>query len=72
MREVSGEGRSGCPVDHSTLSQRKTVREAEPAEWRPVERGADGVWHVRGHAPTREVLRSPDTKQAGFNAELLE
>ena len=72
MREVTGEGRSGCPVDHLALSQRKTVRVAEPAERRLVEHGADGVWHVRGHASVREVLRSPDAKQAGFNAELLE
>ena len=65
-----GDG-SGCPVDHTALSQRKTTRTHEPAG-RPVERDASGVWHVRGHAQARAVLRSADTKQAGFNAELLE
>ena len=63
--------RPGCPVDHAVLSQRKTTRIYEPAG-RPVERDAGGVWHVRGHAQARAVLRSADTKQAGFNAELLE
>ena len=63
--------RPRCPVDHASLSQRKTTRVHEPAG-RPIERGADGTWHVRGHAQARAVLRSADTKQAGFNAELLE
>ena len=62
---------SGCPIDHTALSQRKTTRSHEPAG-RPVERGADGVWSIRGHAQARAVLRSADTKQAGFNAEALE
>ena len=60
-----------CPVDHAALSQRKTTRVHEPLG-RPIERGADGTWRVRGHAQARAVLRSADTKQAGFNAELLE
>lgn len=63
--------RSRCPVDHAALSQRKTTRSHESAG-SPVERGADGTWHVRGHAQARAVLRSADTKQAGFNAEVLE
>ena len=63
--------RSRCPVDHTALSQRKTTRSHEPAG-KPVERDADDVWHVRGHAQARAVLRSADTKQAGFNAEFLE
>ena len=60
-----------CPVEHSSLSQRKTTRSHEPAG-KHIERDAEGVWHVRGHAQARAVLRSADTKQAGFNAELLE
>ena len=63
--------RSRCPVDHAALSQRKTTCSHKPAGG-PIERGADGVWHVRGHAQARAVLRSSGTKQAGFNAELLE
>lgn len=74
MREVgmSGEDRGRCPVDHVALSQQKTARVVEPADSEPVELGVDGVWHVRGHAQARAVLRSADTKQAGFSAELLE
>jgi cytochrome P450 len=68
---VSNEVQGRCPVDYAALSQRKTTRSHEPAG-KPVERDASGVWHVRGHAQARAVLRSADTKQAGFNAELLE
>ncbi|MEV6929152.1 cytochrome P450 [Dactylosporangium sp. NPDC051485] len=38
----------------------------------PVERGADGVWRVRGHAAGRVVLRSTDTVQAGLGVETVE
>ncbi|GAA2641386.1 cytochrome P450 [Dactylosporangium fulvum] len=38
----------------------------------PVERGADGVWRVRGHAAGRAVLRSTDTRQAGLGVETVE
>ena len=68
---MSNEVQGRCPVDYAALSQRKTTRSHEPAG-KPVERDASGVWHVRGHAQARAVLRSADTKQAGFNAELLE
>ena len=67
----SSEALLGCPVDHAALSQRKTTRSHEPAG-RPVERDASGTWHVRGHSQARAVLRSANTKQAGFNAEVLE
>jgi len=42
-----------------------------PSTGPAVEQDKDGVWHVRSFEATREVLRSADTKQAGFNAELL-
>src|SRR3954454_23619719 len=38
----------------------------------PVQRGADGVWRVRGHAAGRAVLRSADTVQAGLGVETVE
>lgn len=38
----------------------------------PVERDADGVWHVRSFAAARKLLRSDSTRQAGFKAELLD
>ncbi len=66
------EERGRCPVDHSAFSQQKTARVVEPAAPKAAERDSKGVWHVRAHAQARAVLRSADTKQAGFNAELLE
>src|SRR5258708_28978096 len=59
-----------CPIDHSALSQQKTLRGVEPVD-RPIERDADGVWHVRGFDQARAVLRSGNTQQAGFQADLL-
>ena len=60
-----------CPVDHAALSRQKTAPIVEPAE-PAIERDADGTWHVHGYAEARAILRSGDTKQAGFKAELLE
>lgn len=60
-----------CPVDHTALRQQKTARVIEPTG-RPIEQDAAGVWHVRGYEQARTILRSSDTKQAGFKAELLE
>ncbi|HEY1012791.1 MAG TPA: cytochrome P450 [Herpetosiphonaceae bacterium] len=60
-----------CPIDHQALSHQKTARDADHSG-RPVSRDEAGVWHVRGYAQARAVLRSTQTKQAGFKAELLE
>ncbi|HEY0736734.1 MAG TPA: cytochrome P450 [Herpetosiphonaceae bacterium] len=60
-----------CPIDHSTLRQQKTAQVVEPST-PAIERDAAGVWHVRGYEPARTILRSTQTKQAGFKAELLE
>ncbi|HEY4383203.1 MAG TPA: cytochrome P450, partial [Ktedonobacteraceae bacterium] len=60
-----------CPIDHAAISAQKTTKFVElpgPA----IEQDADGVWHVRSFEAARAVLRSPNTKQAGFNAELIE
>jgi cytochrome P450 len=38
----------------------------------PVHVDADGVWHVEGYGPARAVLRSTDTRQAGFGVENME
>ncbi|HEY7349084.1 MAG TPA: cytochrome P450 [Ktedonobacterales bacterium] len=59
-----------CPIDHAAWSHQKTAREVEPTNT-PIERDADGVWHVRGYEEVRAILRSTNTKQAGFKAELL-
>lgn len=60
-----------CPVDHTALFQKKTARAAESAEAPDVERGADGTWHIRGFQEARAILRGPDTRQAGFRADLI-
>lgn len=60
-----------CPIDHSVLSQQKTIRAPAPMGV-PVERDARGVWRIRSYAAARVVLRSADTRQAGFRAELIE
>ncbi|BCL81191.1 cytochrome P450 [Ktedonobacteria bacterium brp13] len=58
-----------CPVDHHALSRQKTGRVQEPVDL-PVEYDEqEGVWHVRGFEAARAILRSGNTKQAGFNAE---
>ena len=62
-----------CPVDHSAWAWQKTAQTVKmgtsaPA---PIERDAEGMWHVRSFDAARTVLRSADTKQAGFNAELI-
>jgi cytochrome P450 len=59
-----------CPVDHAMFSGQKTARVAEP-ENAPIECDAEGVWHVRGFAEARAVLRSNYTRQAGFNADSM-
>ncbi len=64
------ESAAQCPIDHSAWSWQKTVPTA-PSKGPAIEQDKDGVWHVRSFEAVREVLRSDDTKQAGFNAELL-
>jgi cytochrome P450 len=59
-----------CPIDHSAWSWQKTVPTA-PSKGPAIEQDKDGTWHVRSFEAAREVLRSDDTKQAGFGAELL-
>ncbi|GAC1353949.1 MAG: cytochrome P450 [Herpetosiphon sp.] len=60
-----------CPFDHAGFSQQKTARVVE-ATGQAVHKDAAGVWHVRDYAAARTVLRSSDTRQAGFKAELVE
>lgn len=60
-----------CPIDHSAWSWQKTVRPTETVTGPAIECDADNVWHIRGFEATRAILRSPHTKQAGFNAEMI-
>jgi cytochrome P450 len=52
------------PVDY----ERKVGR-GELAPGCPVHADADGLWHVQDYAAARALLRSLDTRQAGFAAE---
>ncbi len=65
------DARPQCPIDHSAFSRQKTAQVSEPAG-KPIERNADGVWHVYNFEEARAILRQTGTKQAGFRAELLE
>lgn len=62
---------TGCPIDHSQFSAQKTAPQPEPFD-RPIEQDDFGIWHIRDYEIARDILRSDDTRQAGFNAELLE
>jgi cytochrome P450 len=59
-----------CPVDHKTYSQQKTSQIPEAAG-APISCDNAGIWHVQRFDDARTILRSPHTKQAGFNAELM-
>jgi len=67
----AGDAAAECPVDHSYYSRRKTARRTVPTDQK-LERTADGVWHVRDYDLAKQILRSADTKQAGFKVELTE
>jgi cytochrome P450 len=59
-----------CPVDHHVAAEKKSVRPRSEGT-APVEQDSRGVWHVRGFEEVRTVLRSSETQQAGFKAELV-
>jgi cytochrome P450 len=65
------ETRARCPVDHPAVLEQKTARTTE-AGGAPTERDAAGIWHVRKFADARTILRSTNTKQAGFRADVIE
>jgi cytochrome P450 len=58
---------NGCPVDHNA---RKTAR-SEVSITPRLSMDKNGLWHARGHDEVRAILRSDQTKQAGFGAELV-
>ncbi|GCE22982.1 cytochrome P450 [Dictyobacter kobayashii] len=60
-----------CPIDHSAISQQKTPKFIEPVGAAIEYDEAANIWHIRSFEAARTILRSPNTKQAGFNAELL-
>ncbi|UQU66759.1 cytochrome P450 [Couchioplanes caeruleus] len=56
------------PAETPVESHRKIAR-GELAPGCPVQADADGVWHVQDFATARAMLRSTETRQAGFGAE---
>ncbi len=52
------------------LSRQKTAQIEEPVST-PIECDAGSVWHVRGFAEARAILRGNNTRQAGFNADMI-
>jgi cytochrome P450 len=58
-----------CPIDLTSHSRQKTARKALTGP--RIERDAAGVWHVRGFEEARAILRSSDTRQAGFGADMM-
>ena len=73
LREARAEPAVRCPVQHTGAPRKKSVRPAGGAgrSGAPVGRSRRGAWHVRGFAEARAILRSGDTRQAGFKAELV-
>jgi cytochrome P450 len=61
---------SRCPVDHKTYPQQKTAKVVELID-QPLVCDEVGTWHVRNFEEARVILRNPDTKQAGFNADMI-
>ncbi len=59
-----------CPIDHTNYSRQKTAREVVTGP--RIERDDAGIWHVRGFEEARAILRGSGTRQAGFNAEMME
>src|SRR5262245_3943124 len=55
----------GRACSHQKMAQ------ASEQPGRPIERDQAGVWHIRRYDEARALLRSGDTKQAGFAAEQI-
>ena len=53
----------------STFGTKRKIDRGPMAPGHPVYRGLDGVWQVQDYATARIVLRSTDTRQAGFGIE---
>jgi cytochrome P450 len=56
------------PAETPVESKRKVGR-GELTPGCPAHAGADGVWRIQDHATARALLRSTETRQAGFGVE---
>ncbi|QBD76732.1 cytochrome P450 [Ktedonosporobacter rubrisoli] len=63
------ESTSGCPFEHSVSSQQKTARPKDQPG-KPIEHNGER-WHIHGFEEARAILRSSETAQAGFGANLI-
>jgi cytochrome P450 len=59
------------PADTPVESERKVGR-GEMAPGCPAHAGADDVWHIQDYSTARTLLRSTETRQAGFGIENAE
>ncbi|HEY3994191.1 MAG TPA: cytochrome P450 [Ktedonobacteraceae bacterium] len=59
-----------CPVEYTPISHKKT--RLQDLAGSAIECDARGVWHIRDFALTRSILRNGQTRQAGFNADMIE
>jgi len=69
--EPSPAASNGCPIDEQAWSWQKTAPPATKKPLEAIERDDAGVWHIHSYEAARAVLRSADTRQAGFNANLI-
>lgn len=62
-------GEGHCPIEHPPVSHKKTRLQglSGPA----FECDARGAWHIRDFDLTRSILRNGQTRQAGFNADMI-
>jgi cytochrome P450 len=54
---------------HTPVESRSKVERGDLAPGCPAYAGADGVWHIQDHVAARAVLRSTETRQAGFGID---
>lgn len=55
-----------------TATDARKIDRGDTAVGCPVQRDGDGVWHVRGYAAGRALLRSTQTRQAGLGIETVD
>jgi cytochrome P450 len=71
QQDVSANTPARCPIDHRAFSQQKTPPVIEPIGKSIEHDTTTGVWHIYSFEVARKILRSPNTIQAGFNADLI-
>ncbi len=54
-----------CPIEHHPRKTQTATLPTAPS----IEQDSNGVWQIRSFMLCRQILRSDNTRQAGFNAE---